>query len=314
MNIEPYRIRLGTLLGAILLVFVPSVAWSGTTLYTGEIRIRMFGTQIPYGVSLSAPVMMNLPPGDPANLSGSAPAAVKLPGGALQLSTSLREFSVSPYSTFLVRGTDFKATNDAGSFAKGGGPGSTMFAPLSGLLSSQFGVSVSGGGNTFGGTMRLLGQFNWRSFCTPASVFCSYKSTFPLSPIGGLLGGSATAMTWIGGTGFPPTAVTVTVWGFPWTTGTAMAAALSGSPLYSTLTTATGTDLRTPGGMGNLQLVSPFLVRTRYDSPIGPPLEFIFGGMAVADLHFVPEPSAWLLLTAGVGGLVALRRFSRRRA
>jgi hypothetical protein len=66
--------------------------------------------------------------------------------------------------------------------------------------------------------------------------------------------------------------------------------------------------------MGNLQLVSPILVRTRYDVPIGPPLEFLWGGMAVAELRFVPEPSAWLLLTAGVGGLVALRRFTRRRA
>ena len=172
MNIEPYRIRLGTLLGAILLVFVPSVAWSGTTLYTGEIRIRMFGTQIPYGVSLSAPVMMNLPPGDPASLSGSAPAAVMLPGGALKLSTFFREYSITPFGTILARGTDFTAKNDAGNFAKGGGPGSTVFAPLSGLPSSQFGVSFSGGGNTFGGTMRLLGSFHWRSFCTPSSVFC----------------------------------------------------------------------------------------------------------------------------------------------
>ena len=63
MNIDTYRIRLGTLLGAILLVFVPSVAWSGATLYTGEIRIRMFSTEIPYGAYLSAPVMMNVPPG-----------------------------------------------------------------------------------------------------------------------------------------------------------------------------------------------------------------------------------------------------------
>ena len=171
MNIDTYRIRLGTLLGAILLVFVPSVAWSGTTLYTGEIRIRMFGTQIPYGAYLSGPVMMNVPPGDPANLSGSAPAAVMLPGGALTLSTSLREYSITPYGTILARGTDFKATNDAGNFAQGGGPGSTVFAPLSGLPSSQFGVSFSGGGNTFGGTMRLLGSFNWRSSCTPASFF-----------------------------------------------------------------------------------------------------------------------------------------------
>jgi hypothetical protein len=120
-------------------------------------------------------------------------------------------------------------------------------------------------------------------------------------------------MTWIGGTVSSPTAITVTVWGFPWTTGTAMAAALSGSPPYSTLTTATGTDLRTPSGMGNLQLVSPILVRTRYDSFFDPPSEFLWGGMAVAELHFVPEPSAWLLLAAGIGGLAALRGFTRRR-
>ncbi len=140
MNIYAYRFLLGSLLAAILLAFVPSVAWSGTNLYTGSIRIRMFGEQIPYGASLSAPVMMNLPPGGSATLSGSAPASVMLPGGALNLSTSLREYSITSSSTILVRGTDFKATNDAGSFAKGGGPGSTVFAPLSGLPASQFGV------------------------------------------------------------------------------------------------------------------------------------------------------------------------------
>jgi hypothetical protein len=66
--------------------------------------------------------------------------------------------------------------------------------------------------------------------------------------------------------------------------------------------------------MGKIQLISPILVRSRYDSPVGLPLEFLWGGMAVAELRFVPEPSAMLLLVAGVGGLVALRRFTRGRA
>jgi hypothetical protein len=66
--------------------------------------------------------------------------------------------------------------------------------------------------------------------------------------------------------------------------------------------------------MGKIQLVSPILVRSRYNLPIGPPLEFLWGGIAVAELHFVPEPSALLLLVAGMGGLVALRRFTLRRA
>jgi hypothetical protein len=34
--------------------------------------------------------------------------------------------------------------------------------------------------------------------------------------------------------------------------------------------------------------------------------------MAVAELHFLPEPSALLLLAAGMGGLVTLLRFSKR--
>jgi hypothetical protein len=67
----------------------------------------------------------------------------------------------------------------------------------------------------------------------------------------------------------------------------------------------TGTDSRTPGGLGQVTLVSPTKVATTLTGT----LENLFV-VGTLTLSFVPEPGTFLLLGSGVAGL-AMR--GRRR-
>ncbi len=102
------------------------------------------------------------------------------------------------------------------------------------------------------------------------------------------------------------------MWGGPWTVGTVSARAPADTGLLATTIntlTAKGTDQRTPQGVGNLQLVSPFLVRG-LDDDTGDPI-YYRAGVAVMSLRFVPEPAAVLQLVSGLTGLAVMYRFFR---
>lgn len=290
----------------------PLLAQSDPALYTGSVHLRLWERQVPYGASLNGPGLGNAPSGDLVSLAGSGPAAFTLPLGQLSLTTSLVDSS-PPYASLDSRSTRFSGVNDAGSFFGGGGPGPTGFKPLSSISAGQFGASFSGGPDRFGGVMKLLGRFDWRGELANCAS-CSYQTVIPLAPIGGPFGG--TAMAFVGGTAFPLTFVTVTVWGFPWDTGTVGAVAAVAGTYSSTTTSAMGTDLRTASGLGTLQLVSPFLVRVNSHPPGcgGCVNRWFYAGTARAEFHFVPETGATLLLASGLAGLAVLFRRSKRRA
>jgi hypothetical protein len=308
------RGRLPSLLaGLAICSATPGLAWSDPKLYTGSVRLALWGKDVPYGASLSRPALVNTPLGDIASVTGAGPAAFALPSGQLALTTSL--FDVSPYPSWLFRSTHFSGANGAGSFFGGGGPGSTALAPLPAIPASQFGVSFTGSPGRFGGVMKLLGHFDYRLALGGACGYCPYHSRIPLSPIGGPFAGTATAMTYVGGTAAPPTFVTATAWGFPWTTGGVRAVASVVATGSATTTSAMGTDLRTPSGLGTLQLVTPFVVRvtSRPSLCTGCEERWFYAGIARAELRFVPEPSATILLAVGLGGLAILFRWSKRR-
>jgi len=103
---------------------------------------------------------------------------------------------------------------------------------------------------------------------------------------------------------------------FAWTTGMATVvrninlSTSSGGSTYFTATRlqASGYDTVTSMGLRNIQLVSPVL--SHYMLP-NPRIPYTLGSIAILNVKFVPEPSAWLLL--GTGGLLlfALHRAQR---
>jgi len=100
----------------------------------------------------------------------------------------------------------------------------------------------------------------------------------------------------------------ITSLGLPWTTGAVSITATAGP--FPTLFRRTGYDHRTSMGLGTIQLVAPQLVR--WDFPDrDAPWDRHTGAIGILRIKFVPEPSGWGMLIAGVGLLMTVAR--RRR-
>jgi hypothetical protein len=67
-----------------------------------------------------------------------------------------------------------------------------------------------------------------------------------------------------------PTFFDLTLWGFPWSISTVTARAPFGLGGTNSLVFK-GSDQRTPGGVGNIQLVTPFVIRHTEDAFGSPP-------------------------------------------
>ena len=200
--------------------------------------------------------------------------------------------------------------NDVGGFAAGGGPGNFTVAHTAK-------VRVTAGKNQFGGTMRLLGDYYTNRGL--ATISKSEGSTpWNLQYIGA---GAATVMgkvtgglqysamidrKWLNLGSYGYSARTATISAFPWTTGMVEVTATGGP--QATILKRTGYDNRTPGGAGNIQMVSPAL--TRWKHPFS---DYYTGSIATLKLTFIPEPTALLMLIPGMGALAILHRVSERR-
>jgi hypothetical protein len=97
----------------------------------------------------------------------------------------------------------------------------------------------------------------------------------------------------------------ITSLGLPWTTGMVSITATGGP--FPTLFQRTGYDNRTAKGLGTIQLVAPQLVR--WDFPDrDAPWDRHTGAIGILRIKFVPEPSGWVVLVAGIGILALLYR------
>jgi len=308
-------------------LFPASSVSAATSLYYGSIRIILsYGASssysIPFGSTIGYPHMNNLPVGDLATVSGNGPAAIRLGANQMTLHTSL--FTTSPPPSWQVTEalSTFSGGHATGSFFENGAPGAASSAPVSGIPASQFGVTFKGTPRRFGGTLALLGNHRarWGGVLSPSSHYCWDFSIGPgtdcsiwdqpLSPIGGAFGGAAFGRASLV-PGASPTLFDITVWGFPWSTGTVTARAPLGLSGATSLVVK-GTDQRTPAGAGNMQLVTPFVIRWTEDRHASPPLTGYRAGVAIVDLQFVPEPSALLMLASGLVALAGLFTHSRR--
>jgi hypothetical protein len=209
------------------------------------------------------------------------------------------------YSGYPLRRTYATFANAAGTFFPGGGPAGGFGGTLS--LLGELGGRRSffpGGGAVYGTVYAGTGSWNM----LPALGRRKYAA-----PIG--YGTMGTPTNWTNPNTITESAATaagnrtsrfeVRATGTRWTTGPVSASARSG--LFSTFLRRTGYDTTTPGGIRNIQLVTPVLTHW-----IGPKLQTHSGHIGILKLRIVPEPGAVLMLGVGVGVLVVLRSVSRR--
>ena len=97
----------------------------------------------------------------------------------------------------------------------------------------------------------------------------------------------------------------ITAWGFPWTSGTVSITATAGP--FPTLFRRSGYDNRTAKGLGTIQLVAPQLVRWEFPDRDAP-WDRHTGAIGILRIKFVPEPSGWGMLAAGVILLLVLHK------
>jgi hypothetical protein len=167
-------------------------------------------------------------------------------------------------------------------------------APVMGLqltVANAAGSVAATGGGHIAGVVALPGTFRFCLFAPCGGAIANLD--VPLTPIGA--GGSATV----------PGPVNVSVFGAPWTSGTAMVGAFG---FNQTLTgfahgPASGTSSTAQPG-GTLQLVTPISITTNLGADN---LIFAFG---ILTLRFVPEPGTALLVGAGALLLGAIGRRS----
>jgi hypothetical protein len=247
--------------------------------------------------------------------TGIGPAPIALPQSALGV-TTVGFWPISIPNTYYTTYASF--VNEAGSFFAGGGPaaghGTITHKGKGQRIGSWF---IHEGENGLGGAMGLLGKqgayarFEIKEVTSLPGPFVGTSSWNMIRALGRSGMDSLNPYTNIGtftntylGT---KTTYTKLASGTPWTTGSVTVYATSGT--FTTILHRKGFDTTTASGVRNIQLVTPSL--THWKRGHGRPSNHT-GHIGILKLHIVPEPQAVLLIGAGAGVLVVLRRVSRR--
>jgi len=253
--------------------------------------------------------------------TGTGPAPIALPQSAFGVTTmgfwpiNVPTEYYTTYATFV---------NAAGSFFAGGGPTTYSFtSSISGTTQGRW--VIQPGPNRFGGKLGLLGRLgawwvfdyggvsltgHWTPDTGHWNPFTGRSSWNMIKAMG--RGSGDPDHTYTNTGMFYNLARTQTITytaigrGTHWTTGSVTVSVPLGT--WMTIFRRAGHDTTTPGGARNIQLVTPAL--THWIGTGSVPNNFT-GHIGVLTLQ-VPEPHAVLLLAAGAGALLLLRRSSRR--
>jgi hypothetical protein len=243
------------------------------------------------------------------------PFGIHFPRSALKATAtgSLPQYSLYDYISTHASGV----RNENGFFGPGFGPGKRTVT-FTGAGGPAARVAVNPGANQFGGTMRLLGAMGAKrahehrnkvsvgaglssfgvlgSECTITCYATGAQSNFQYPRYRTIMGRGTTAY--------------ITTLGLPWTTGTVSIKATAGP--FPTLFRRSGYDRRTANGLGTIQLVAPQLVKWEYPDRSAP-WDRHTGAIGILRIKFVPEPSGWAMLAAGLGVLGVLYRLQITR-
>jgi hypothetical protein len=236
-----------------------------------------------------------------------------------------RGFSAT-FPPYLQSFTYATFVNEAGSFFAGGGAAADLgYNNKTGKLGSGT-WRVRAGKNAFGGAMGLLGKYGGTgkySITGKTGTYVGVSSWAMVPDVGRLLYNTIIGVGTMGTPLYQNPFSKTDMWykttpkgkvkvstlravgsGTLWTTGQVGGFAKTGA--YYSSAWRTGYDNRTPGGLGNIQLVTPTL--THWLSP-----GFNSHTQSIGMLKIrVPEPGAVLMLAAGAGVLALLHRTGRR--
>jgi hypothetical protein len=248
---------------------------------------------------------------------GVSPPSFSLPNYGLHVGTEGSLPQHTPYNYIWTYGFAYNRHYRDG-FGPGFGPGKrTVTFPGNSGPGAR--VAITPGANQFGGTMRILGAIGARrsheyknrlfgnpieseallsftvlgSECTVTCYATGAQSKFKTYQYQTAMGKATTAY--------------ITSLGLPWTTGEVSITATGGP--FPTLFRRNGYDNRTAKGFGTIQMVAPQLVRWEFPNREAP-WDRHTGAIGVLRVKFVPEPSGWGMLVAGI---VILALFYRQQ-
>jgi hypothetical protein len=238
------------------------------------------------------------------------------------------------YYPYLLTYTHATFANAKGTFFAGGGPAAAGTVTKTGMGQTSGAWTIRPGENAFGGVLGMLGRYGGTHVYMVTGKPGTYEGTGswaivpPMGreqyaePIEYTAMGKAirwqnpfqVTNTYINDLNGNTSTLQARGTGSPWTTGTVTVLAKAG--VFQTILKRSGFDttsmVLTPMGgsstVRNIQLVTPTLTHW-----IGPGYQTHTGQIGILELTLTPEPAALLALAAGLGVLLALRLWSRRR-